>query len=508
MRTARHMRRSLLRSTFILILTATLTSHAPAQTSAQPSGLVGWWPGDGDTVDLSGHNLPGTLQDNATFSPGKVGQAFVFDGDGDWVDLGDQTGDFGANDFSIALWVRFDTLDGEQVLMEDYVEPPGVGWSLSKHTDNRLFFGWDTGQQVNIPSGLVAALQWHHVAVTRAGTTFTIYLDGIAQDVQTQSPSLASSAHLKLGMRGEPAETPGHFYLHGALDDAQIYSRALSTAEIQTIVNSSPSDTTAPEITPDIQGILGDNGWYISDITVSWNVVDHESAISSTSGCGPTTITSDTAGTTLTCSATSDGGTSTETVTIKRDATAPVLSPIVSPDPILLNGSATAAAGASDNLSGISSQGCDTLNISSVGAKTVTCSAVDGAGNSTSASAAYSVVYRFDGFFPPVDNPPVLNVARAGRKIPLRWRLTDANGAPITNLANVTVTVATRACGLHVTRDVIETYATGAPGLRNHGNGYYQFNWKAPAAYARSCKTLWLDLGEASPRTADFRFTK
>jgi hypothetical protein len=246
MKSIGHIGRSFLRSALILILTAVMAGHAVAQTNAQPSGLVGWWPGDGDTADLSGHNLPGTLHDNATFGPGQVGQAFVFDGDGDWVDLGDQTGDFGTADFSLALWVRFDTLDGEQVLVEDYVEPPGVGWSLSKHADNRLFFGWDTGQQVNIPSGLVTALQWHHVAVTRAGTTFTIYLDGIARDMQTQSPSLASAAHLKLGMRGEPAETPGHFFLHGAIDDVQVYNRALSGTEIQTIVGlNQPPDCSA-----------------------------------------------------------------------------------------------------------------------------------------------------------------------------------------------------------------------------------------------------------------------
>jgi hypothetical protein len=84
-----------------------------------------------------------------------------------------------------------------------------------------------------------------------------------------------------------------------------------------------PADLTPPEITPNITGTLGNAGWYISDVTVSWTVVDSESAITSSSGCTSTTITSDTTGTTLTCTATSAGGTSTQSVTIKRDATAP-----------------------------------------------------------------------------------------------------------------------------------------------------------------------------------------
>lgn len=87
-----------------------------------------------------------------------------------------------------------------------------------------------------------------------------------------------------------------------------------------------PSDTTPPVVTPTISGTLGNNGWYVSDVTVSWTAAGPESPITSTSGCGPTTINYDTAGTTLTCTATSAGGTSSESVTIKRDATAPSIS--------------------------------------------------------------------------------------------------------------------------------------------------------------------------------------
>jgi hypothetical protein len=47
-----------------------------------------------------------------------------------------------------------------------------------------------------------------------------------------------------------------------------------------------------------------------------------------------------TVGTTLTCEATSAGGTDSESVTIKRDATDPSLAPSVSPNPVQLNGSA------------------------------------------------------------------------------------------------------------------------------------------------------------------------
>ncbi|GAA2159980.1 hypothetical protein GCM10009826_26470 [Humibacillus xanthopallidus] len=84
-----------------------------------------------------------------------------------------------------------------------------------------------------------------------------------------------------------------------------------------------PTDTTPPSITPTVIGTAGANGWYTSDVTVSWLVVDNESAITSSSGCDAVTISTETTGQTLTCAATSAGGTTSKSVTIKLDKTGP-----------------------------------------------------------------------------------------------------------------------------------------------------------------------------------------
>lgn len=86
-------------------------------------------------------------------------------------------------------------------------------------------------------------------------------------------------------------------------------------------------DSTPPVIEPTITGTLGNNGWYTSDVEVSWTITDPEGVTSST-GCDTTTITEDNGpdGVELTCEATSGGGTRSESVTIKRDATDPVIS--------------------------------------------------------------------------------------------------------------------------------------------------------------------------------------
>jgi len=130
--------------------------------------------------------------------------------------------------------------------------------------------------------------------------------------------------------------------------------------------------------------------------------------------------------------------------------------------------------------------------------------------NNASKDVTINVLYNFTGFFQPVDNLPALNTANSGQAIPLKWRITDVNGNPVTNLASGVVTAVSFSCPVGTTSDQVEEYSPGASGLLNQGNGYYQFNWKTPKTYAQSCKTMKLDLGEGAglERTALFQFAK
>lgn len=157
---------------------------------------------------------------------------------------------------------------------------------------------------------------------------------------------------------------------------------------VVTVTFVAPADTTPPVITPQVVGSLGTNGWYTTDVMVSWTVGDLESAISSSTGCVSTTVSADTTGITYTCSATSAGGTSSRSVTIKRDATAPT----ITADPAAVSGwnagNVTVSFNCSDGTSGVASCGPDvTLSADGAG-QWVTGTAVDNAGNSASATVS------------------------------------------------------------------------------------------------------------------------
>jgi hypothetical protein len=277
------------------------------------------------------------------------------------------------------------------------------------------------------------------------------------------------------------------------------------TADIGAYESEAP-DATPPVITPTVTGTLGDNGWYTGDISVSWTVTEYESNISGQTGCGAQTVTSDTSGVTLTCSATSAGGTDSQSVTVKRDASAPVLNPAVSPNPVFLNDAATAAPNASDATSGIASQGCDATDTSSVGSKTVACTATDNAGNTANADAAYRVIYNFAGFFEPVDNLPTINVASAGSAIPLKFVLGGDQGLNVFAADYPASTVVP--CDVAEPGDVIEETANagGSSLTYDAATGRYTYVWKTNKAWKGTCRLLVVRLNDGTDHFAKFRF--
>jgi hypothetical protein len=114
--------------------------------------------------------------------------------------------------------------------------------------------------------------------------------------------------------------------------------------------------------------------------------------------------------------------------------------------------------------------------------------------------------WEFSGFARPVDGGGVVNVMAAGRTVPLKWRLLDANGRPVTTLASASVRTIARDCA-DAGEDTVEELAEAGSTLQNLGDGNYQLNWRTPKDYAGSCRRLLLDLGEGVTRDALFRFT-
>lgn len=157
-------------------------------------------------------------------------------------------------------------------------------------------------------------------------------------------------------------------------------------------------DATPPVVGHTVAGTLGANGWYVSNVDVSFSTEDPETGVASSTGCAAATVSADTAGQTFTCTATNGAGASAaDTIVVKRDATAPILT--VS-GPITTN--PTSAAGAvvsysapvaTDATSGVDTASCLPASGATFapGVTTVNCSASDLAGNTTTRSFTVTV---------------------------------------------------------------------------------------------------------------------
>lgn len=190
-------------------------------------------------------------------------------------------------------------------------------------------------------------------ATNSAGTasqTVTIRRDTSAPAINIVSPALGASYAIGAAATANYScsdltagieQCSGSIANGAALDTSSAGSKSITvlatdaagnTASVLVSYNvTSASDTSPPVIQPAISGTLGSNGWYTSNVTLTWQVNDPQSQVSASNGCQQRSVTQDTQGTTFTCQATSAGGSASRSVTIKRDSAAPtvvVLSPL------------------------------------------------------------------------------------------------------------------------------------------------------------------------------------
>jgi len=237
-------------------------SSAPTCTSA-PSGLVGWWQGEGNANDSAGTNNGSVSGSGATYATGEVGQGFRFDGTNGYVQIPDSDALKPAN-VTIEAWVWLDPnvspstevivfkRNSWTYLFEGYcLAKEHVDNGNGTFTDRFSFVITSNGDQVITRS--TTAVQrgvWYHVVGTYDGNKATIWVNGVAEASNIAGFALDYGTRpVFIGTTGEPA--PYVDMLAGIIDEASIYNRALSTNEIAAIYNAGSAGKCA-EIAPPV----------------------------------------------------------------------------------------------------------------------------------------------------------------------------------------------------------------------------------------------------------------
>jgi len=221
---------------------AVLTTCAP-----QPTGLVSWWRAEGNGQDSVGGNH-GAVEGTVTFGPGRVGQAFKFNGNqNDGINLGNVPAfDFTPNSsFTLEAWINPAVIQHQSIFSLNYKcsltaqgigmagDPPHVlGWGLRDANGNGL---------ASTPTYLVTANTWYHVVGTREvtafGKTVKFYVNGvlIGTAVDNTTGALANDGPDYIGRRYPCADnTP----FNGLIDEVAVYNRALTDSEVLALYNT------------------------------------------------------------------------------------------------------------------------------------------------------------------------------------------------------------------------------------------------------------------------------
>jgi len=201
-----------------------LTTTKPA-CAAPPAGLIGWWSGDGNTVDLAGTNS-GAIRNGVTYSRGEVGSGFTFSQSGASVLV--NAPEYSPTAGTLMFWF-LSTSGGAMTgsLLPNGNHGPGVAIDPN---GNLL---WELGNLTAQSLGQVSSNTWHHFALTyfTSGTAVDVilYLDGTQVTTAATIPNTAWSPQVLFG--GYLGAVEPSFA--GSMDEIEIFNKSLTPQQVQ-----------------------------------------------------------------------------------------------------------------------------------------------------------------------------------------------------------------------------------------------------------------------------------
>jgi YVTN family beta-propeller protein len=216
----------------------------------EPRGLVAWWPGDGTASDVRGTNH-GRLVGSARFGPGRIGQAFSFDGAGGFVSLGDlgNLNGLATSEYTLAAWVK-PVADGAEMpiltrstALEslDRQNRTLVHWNLIRERDGRFTvciaagvgsIGCPAGAPGTTSRSAFRAGTWVHIAVAKTESKIELYMNGALEGSSAFAPIPGYELPGEVRLA---ASADGRSFFNGLVDEVQWFGRILSAAEIKLI---------------------------------------------------------------------------------------------------------------------------------------------------------------------------------------------------------------------------------------------------------------------------------
>lgn len=220
-----------------------LTTSIPITVTVSntgPTGLVlamAFNEGAGSTTeDRSGYSNSGLLQGTAWSATGKFGGSLSFNGTSSFVSVNDAPQLDLTTGMTLMAWVNPTAISSWRTIMikEDTND---LAYVLYANTDENRPGGYvKSGGTTNfLTGGSPPPLNtWTHLALTRDATTLKLFVNGVQVATGPAGGAMNNTVRpLKIGGNAIWSE-----WFQGLIDEVRIYDKALTAAEIQTLMNT------------------------------------------------------------------------------------------------------------------------------------------------------------------------------------------------------------------------------------------------------------------------------
>ncbi len=218
---------------------------------ALSNGLVGYWKMDesswngttNEVLDSSGNALHGTAGNGVTTTKGKFNNGGNFDGSNDFVGINDNALLQTSADMTLSVWAKFNTISSandHKIIYKNHATSPFLGYELSIQTNTNFFFQWvnTSGTYYYAYNSLVPATStWYHLVGVKSGNVLKLYVNTVNDPTLDAAPTgtlFNSKQSLYIGSNNGTNATDG------IIDEARLYNRALSSAEVTQLYNWGP----------------------------------------------------------------------------------------------------------------------------------------------------------------------------------------------------------------------------------------------------------------------------
>jgi hypothetical protein len=161
------------------------------------------------------------FQPTAAYSPTVNGGSGYFDGSGDYLNLGGQSGfEFGTGDFTIEFWLYANSIANNPMLI-DFRPANTTGNYITLYLLAAGTLRLDTNATNRISGGAIASSSWYHIALCRSGTSTRAFVSG-AQVGSTYTDSTSYLVGSNRPFIAADSRTVGDNPLNGYISNVRI----------------------------------------------------------------------------------------------------------------------------------------------------------------------------------------------------------------------------------------------------------------------------------------------